>query len=63
MELVVHADDLAVSVAVPTPPLPATTTEPVVDLLSRLAVRRHGSTALIRALARTERAPDTIAAF
>lgn len=63
MELAVHADDLAVSVGVPTPPLPPAAVEAVVDLLSRLAVRRHGPTAVLRALSRAERAPATITAF
>jgi hypothetical protein len=63
MELAVHADDLAVSVGVETPPLPPAAVEAVVDLLTRLAVRRHGPTPVLRALSRAERAPDTIAAF
>jgi hypothetical protein len=37
--------------------------DPVFALLTRLAVRRHGPTALLRALSRSERAPATIAAF
>ncbi|MFC7383964.1 maleylpyruvate isomerase N-terminal domain-containing protein [Sphaerisporangium rhizosphaerae] len=63
MELAVHSDDLAVSVGVPTPELPESAVETVVGLLSRLAVRRHGATAVLRALSRAERAPATIAAF
>jgi hypothetical protein len=63
MEISVHADDLAVSVGVPTPLFPPGVTEPVIDLLSRLAAQRHGATALIRALSRAERAPATIAAI
>jgi hypothetical protein len=63
MELAVHADDLAVSVGLPTPELPGTAMDTVIDLLSRLAVRRHGQTAVLRALSRAERAPSTIAAF
>ncbi|MEQ7123091.1 maleylpyruvate isomerase N-terminal domain-containing protein [Actinopolymorpha sp. B11F2] len=63
MELVVHSDDLAVSVGVPTPPVPESAARTVVDLLSGIAVRRHGTTAVIRALSRAERAPSTIAAF
>ncbi|MEV6522507.1 maleylpyruvate isomerase N-terminal domain-containing protein [Longispora sp. NPDC051575] len=63
MELAVHSDDLAVSVGVPTPELPAGAVDTVVDLLSRLAVRRHGPTAVLRALSRAERAPTTITAF
>ncbi|WP_328989383.1 maleylpyruvate isomerase N-terminal domain-containing protein [Kribbella sp. NBC_01245] len=63
MELAVHSDDLAVSVGIPTPALPEQAVETVVDLLSRLAVRRHGPTAVLRALTRAERAPTTITAF
>lgn len=63
MEIVVHSDDLAASVGVPTPELPAEVVDPVVDLLARLAVHRHGPTAVVRALSRTERAPATISAF
>jgi hypothetical protein len=63
MELAVHADDLAVSVGLPTPELPASAVETVVDLLSRLAVRRHGPVAVLRALSRAERAPSSIVAF
>jgi len=63
MELAVHADDLAVSVGIPTPELPRSAVDTVVDLLSRLAVRRHGATAVLRALSRAERAPATIAAI
>lgn len=63
MELAVHSDDLAVSVALPTPDLPPTAVEAVVELLTRLSVRRHGATAVLRTLARAERAPRSIAAF
>lgn len=63
LELVVHADDLAVSVAVPTPPPPENAAVIVVDLLSRLAARRHGALPVIRSLARTERAPASVRAI
>ncbi|MFC0866022.1 maleylpyruvate isomerase N-terminal domain-containing protein [Sphaerimonospora cavernae] len=63
MELAVHSDDLAVSVSVPTPELPGSVVDTVIDLLSRLAVQRHGATAVLRALSRAERAPATIAAI
>jgi hypothetical protein len=63
MEIAVHSDDLALSVGVATPPLPPAVLDPVLDLLTRLAVRRHGSAAVLRALSRSERAPATIAAF
>ncbi|WP_024804980.1 maleylpyruvate isomerase N-terminal domain-containing protein [Nocardia sp. BMG51109] len=61
LEIAVHSDDLALSADVPTPPLPPHVFEPVLDLLSRLAVVRHGPTAVLRALSRAERAPSTIA--
>lgn len=63
MELAVHSDDLAVSVGLDTPVLPQSAMEQVIDLLSRLAVRRHGQTSVLRALSRAERAPATITAF
>lgn len=63
MELLVHSDDLAVSVGIPTPELPDHVVHPVVDLLTRLALRRHGTPAVLRALSRAERAPDSVAAF
>ncbi len=63
LELVVHTDDLAVSLGVPTPPMPADATEATVVLLSRLAVWRHGPLSVVRALARQERAPVSIAAL
>lgn len=63
LELVVHSDDLAVSVGVPTPALPESVVDRVVGLLSLLAVRRHGPTAVLRALSRAERAPSNVTAF
>ncbi|WP_316525683.1 hypothetical protein [Kitasatospora brasiliensis] len=63
MELAVHGDDLAVSVGLPSPELPPETAESVIGLLARLAVRRHGQAAVLRALSRAERAPESIAAF
>jgi hypothetical protein len=36
---------------------------PVLDLLTRVAVRRHGQAALVRALSRPQRAPDSVSAF
>lgn len=61
MEIAVHSDDLALSADITTPPLPPRVFEPVLDLLSRLAVIRHGQPAVLRALSRAERAPTTIA--
>ncbi|MEV6984790.1 maleylpyruvate isomerase N-terminal domain-containing protein [Sphaerisporangium sp. NPDC051017] len=63
MELAVHSDDLAVSVGIPAPPLPLGAVDAVVVLLSRLAVRRHGPTNVLRALSRAERAPALINAI
>ncbi|MFE0523119.1 maleylpyruvate isomerase N-terminal domain-containing protein [Streptomyces sp. NPDC058954] len=61
MELVVHSDDLACSVGLPSPGFPESVTAPVIDLLTRLAVRRHGPADVVRALSRAERAPASIA--
>lgn len=63
METVVHTDDLAASIGVPTPEFPASAIRPVLGLLSALAVRRHGQSAVIRTLARAERAPGSVSAF
>ncbi|WP_460404376.1 maleylpyruvate isomerase N-terminal domain-containing protein [Actinophytocola sediminis] len=63
LEIVVHADDLAHSVGIPTPEFPAQTVETVVDLLSRIALRRHGAVNVLRALSRAERAPASISAL
>jgi hypothetical protein len=37
--------------------------DPVLGLLTGLAARRHGPTAVLRALSRSERAPASISAF
>jgi hypothetical protein len=63
MELAVHGDDLAVSVGLATPDLPDAAFDPVLVMLTRLAARRHGQAALLRALARAERAPKAINAI
>ncbi|GIF52932.1 mycothiol maleylpyruvate isomerase-like protein [Asanoa ferruginea] len=63
LELVVHVDDLAVSLDLPTPDLPPAATDATVVLLARLATWRHGPTAVVRALARKERAPASVAAL
>ncbi|MFI1105184.1 maleylpyruvate isomerase N-terminal domain-containing protein [Streptomyces melanogenes] len=63
LELAVHSDDLAHSVGLPTPQFPAPAVETVVDLLSRIALRRHGATNVLRALSRSERAPASISAL
>ncbi|MEU6579059.1 maleylpyruvate isomerase N-terminal domain-containing protein [Streptomyces sp. NPDC046805] len=63
VELAVHMDDPAVSVGLSVPELPGTALNPVVALLTGLAVRRHGQAALLRALTRAERAPAAINVF
>jgi hypothetical protein len=63
MEIAVHSDDLAVSVGIDAPRLPDRVLEPVLALLARLAVERHGQSAVLRALGRAERAPASIVAF
>lgn len=63
MEMVVHGDDLAASVGVETPEFPDEVAERVLGLLTRVAVRRHGQAALVRALSRPQRAPASVSAF
>lgn len=63
VETVVHSDDLARSVGVPTPEFPADAYVPVLHLLAELATERHGQAAMISALSRRERMPATISAF
>ncbi len=63
MELVVHSDDLAVSVGVDTPEFPRHVHETVIDLLSRMALNRHNGIDIVRAFSRKERAPQDITAF
>lgn len=55
VEIVVHIDDLALSVEVATPTVPEDAFGPVRELLARLAERRHGQSALVGALTRRER--------
>jgi Mycothiol maleylpyruvate isomerase N-terminal domain len=63
MEMVVHADDLASSVGLPTPTFPDEVARPVFGLLTGVASRRHGQVALVRALSRPQRAPGSVSAF
>ncbi|MFB9662662.1 maleylpyruvate isomerase N-terminal domain-containing protein [Glycomyces mayteni] len=60
LELVVHADDLAYSTGLDTPVFDQEAFATAAALLAHLAAVRHGQPALIRALARAERAPGTI---
>ena len=61
VELVVHVDDLAVSLGVAPPALPADATGLVIATLVEVARIRHGDAAVLRALARRER--DTVDAL
>jgi hypothetical protein len=61
MEIAVHNDDLAVSVGITAPELPERVIAPVCGLLLSLSLRRHGQAAVLRALSRAERAPESIA--
>ena len=63
METVVHSDDLAASTGLATPEFSDEVVEPVLALLTGLARRRHGTTALVRTLTRPQRAPGSVSAF
>ena len=63
MEIVVHGEDVAASVGFETPPLPDAVLEPVLRLLTGLAVRRHGQGAVVTALSRSERSGRSVSAF
>lgn len=63
MEVVVHGEDVAASVGFQSPPLPDSVLEPVLRLLTGLAVRRHGQGAVVSALTRSERSGRSISAF
>ena len=56
VELVVHADDLAASVGLPTPEFPAEVVADVLAAMTALSVERHGQAAVVRAIARPQRA-------
>jgi len=55
VELAVHVDDLAVSVGLAPPALPAGALEITIDTLVDIARYRHGNLAVLRALSRHER--------
>lgn len=63
LELLIHTDDLAVSVGVATPLASDAAYERVIGVLSGIAVRRFGPLAVLRGLSRAERAPESISAF
>ena len=55
LEMVVHVDDLAASVEIPPPELPAGAFSLTIGVLVDMARRRHGDMAVVRSLARRER--------
>lgn len=55
VEMIVHSDDLAVSVDLPTPQFPDRAWELVIGCLTEVAILRHGPLAVVRAMTRTER--------
>lgn len=63
MELVVHGDDLASSVGLPTPEHEPTVVAAVLGLLADVSWGRHGQVALVRALSRPQRSTGDISAF
>jgi hypothetical protein len=64
VELVVHIDDLAVSVgAEDLQDLPPDASEEVAIVLAQVAVRRHGARSVVRSLSRRERHPEAVRAF
>ncbi len=63
MEIVVHSDDLAASIGVPTPEFPDGVITRVLGLLTGVSTRRHGQAAVVRALSRPQRAASSVSAF
>ena len=63
VELAVHADDLAVSLDLPTPDVGDQAMDLVITALSRISRQRHGSLAILRAFSRRERMSSNVAAF
>jgi len=55
VEMLVHTDDLAVSVGVEFPEFPAPTRDAVIATLACISARRNSTTDVLRALARAER--------
>lgn len=63
LELVVHSDDLAHSIGVPTPEFSDDVVDATITALARIAVRKRGTVPVLRALSRRERADGLAAAF
>jgi hypothetical protein len=60
LELVVHGDDLATGVGIAAPPLPEGAAGVAIDLMVAVARAAHGDLAVVRALARRERAGTAV---
>ncbi len=58
LEMLVHVDDLAISVGVPTPHPPPSALDVTIQMLIDMARCRHGDLAVLRALTRRERDPN-----
>lgn len=63
VEIVVHSDDLRLSVGCPEIVFPQSVFDDVIGILAGVANRRRGPYAVLRALARTERATERVSAF
>jgi uncharacterized protein (TIGR03083 family) len=63
LELVIHADDLAVSLGVPTPSFEPDVIDAAVTTLARISVAKRGTLPVLRALSRHERAGNVASAF
>lgn len=64
VELVVHSDDLAVSLGIETPDFDPAVTGPVIECLTEIAALRSSPLEVIRAMTRTERSlPETLRVF
>jgi len=61
IEMVVHGDDLAVSLGITPPPTPQSALDVCIETLLTTARRQHGDLAVIRAMTRIER--DIVAAL
>jgi hypothetical protein len=64
VEVMVHADEIAASVALPSPSFPSESGDAVIARLVGVCRRRRGDTAVIRAFTRRERdAVDALRVF
>jgi uncharacterized protein (TIGR03083 family) len=63
LELVIHSDDLAVSIGVATPEFSPEVVDATITTLARIAVNKRGAVPVLRALSRRERADALATAF